>query len=87
MWHLQCCGDLLVIVLSCCQSIGVAENDVHFLHGLLEGIARIELESYDLLTKLGATPVCKVRLLLDQRKRCLATVVAGAAGNLIRFMD
>ncbi|KAL3145457.1 hypothetical protein ABBQ32_003285 [Trebouxia sp. C0010 RCD-2024] len=36
------------------------ENDAHFLHGLLEGIAQIERESYELLTKLGATPVSKV---------------------------
>lgn len=39
----------------------LAENDAQFLHGLLEGIARIERESYDLLTRLGATPVSKVR--------------------------
>ncbi|MEK6662566.1 MAG: FGGY-family carbohydrate kinase [Pseudomonadota bacterium] len=35
-------------------------NDVHFLHGLLEGIARIESQGYALLAQLGATPVKRV---------------------------
>ena len=39
-----------------------AGSDAQFLHGLLEGIAQIERESYDLLTQLGATPVSKVRV-------------------------
>lgn len=37
-----------------------AEDDSLFLHGLLEGIARIECEAYNLLKQLGATPVTKV---------------------------
>lgn len=57
-------------------SSGVAESDAHFLHGLLEGIARIERESYDLLTKLGATPVSKVGLLRNLAKHTSATHVA-----------
>ncbi|DBB12359.1 TPA: hypothetical protein ACH3X3_006443 [Trebouxia sp. C0006] len=36
------------------------EDDTLFLHGLLEGIARIECEAYTLLKQLGATPVTKV---------------------------
>lgn len=36
------------------------EDDSLFLHGLLEGIARIECEAYNLLKQLGATPVTKV---------------------------
>ncbi|KAL0018550.1 hypothetical protein WJX77_000356 [Trebouxia sp. C0004] len=36
------------------------EDDSLFLHGLLEGIARIECEAYTLLKQLGATPVTKV---------------------------
>ncbi|MBT9611798.1 MAG: FGGY-family carbohydrate kinase [Burkholderiales bacterium] len=32
-------------------------NDVQFLHGLLEGVARIESQGYALLAQLGATPV------------------------------
>jgi len=35
-------------------------NDVQFLHGLLEGIARIEAQGYALLAQLGATPVKRV---------------------------
>lgn len=35
-------------------------SDVAFLHGLLEGIARIEVRAYALLAELGATPVAKV---------------------------
>ncbi len=35
-------------------------NDVQFLHGLLEGIARIESQGYALLARLGATPVKRV---------------------------
>ena len=35
-------------------------NDVQFLHGLLEGIARIESQGYALLAQLGATPVKRV---------------------------
>lgn len=35
-------------------------NDVQFLHGLLEGIARIETQGYALLAQLGATPVKRV---------------------------
>ena len=37
-----------------------AEDDSLFLHGLLEGIARIECEAYHLLHQLGGTPVTKV---------------------------
>lgn len=33
------------------------ENNVQFLHGLLEGIARIEAEGYRLLRRLGASPL------------------------------
>jgi sugar (pentulose or hexulose) kinase len=33
---------------------------VAFLHGLLEGIARIEARAYALLAELGATPVSHV---------------------------
>lgn len=36
------------------------ENDADFLHGLLEGMARIEADGYALLAKLGATPVRRV---------------------------
>lgn len=35
-------------------------DDVAFLHGLLEGLARIELQGYQLLQQLGATPLRKV---------------------------
>lgn len=35
-------------------------NDVQFLHGLLEGIARIETQGYALLARCGATPVKRV---------------------------
>ena len=62
-----------MLLLSCGQeafldasmSGDLAGDDAHFLHGLLEGIARIERESYDLLTQLGATPVSKVRFHLS----------------------
>ena len=37
------------------------ENDVLFLHGLLEGIADVESSIYTLLADLGATPLQKVR--------------------------
>jgi D-ribulokinase len=36
------------------------QSDVEFLHGLLEGIARIEARGYQLLQELGATPLTKV---------------------------
>lgn len=36
------------------------KSDVAFLHGLLEGIARIEARAYALLAELGATPVTQV---------------------------
>lgn len=36
-------------------------DDAHFLHGLLEGIARIEAQGYQLLQGLGATPMISVR--------------------------
>ncbi|NET17521.1 MAG: FGGY-family carbohydrate kinase [Okeania sp. SIO1H6] len=36
------------------------ENPVIFLHGLLEGIAKIELRGYELLQALGATTLTKV---------------------------
>ena len=42
-----------------------AESDAVFLQGLLEGVARIEAESYQLLQQLGATPVKKVANLLQ----------------------
>jgi len=35
-------------------------SDVAFLHGLLEGIARIEARAYVLLAELGATPLTQV---------------------------
>lgn len=35
-------------------------SDAQFLHGLLEGIARIEAQGYALLAKLGATPVTRI---------------------------
>ncbi len=35
-------------------------NDAEFLHGLLEGIARIEARGYELLVELGATPVKEI---------------------------
>jgi sugar (pentulose or hexulose) kinase len=35
-------------------------DDAQFLHGLLEGIARIEARGYDLLVELGATPVREI---------------------------
>jgi len=35
-------------------------NDVQFLHGLLEGIARIESQGYALLAQLDATPVKRI---------------------------
>ncbi|MBZ0105507.1 MAG: FGGY-family carbohydrate kinase [Sulfuricella denitrificans] len=37
------------------------DDDVSFLHGLLEGIARIEAQGYRLLQDLGATPLISVR--------------------------
>ena len=36
------------------------ETPEHFLHGLLEGIARIEAQGYQLLQSLGATPLAKI---------------------------
>lgn len=36
------------------------DNPVHLLHGLLEGIARIEAKGYSLLHGLGATPLERV---------------------------
>ncbi|KAH6820306.1 xylulose 1 [Perilla frutescens var. hirtella] len=36
------------------------ENDVEYLHGILESIARIEAKGYSLLKELGATPVDEV---------------------------
>ncbi|MEB3342086.1 FGGY-family carbohydrate kinase [Okeania sp.] len=36
------------------------ENSTIFLHGLLEGIAKIELRGYELLQALGAAPLTKV---------------------------
>jgi sugar (pentulose or hexulose) kinase len=36
------------------------DDQVHFLHGLLEGIARIEARGYQLLQALGATPLTAV---------------------------
>lgn len=36
------------------------ENSVEFLHGLLESIARIEAQGYQLLQQLGATPLTQV---------------------------
>jgi len=36
------------------------DSDVAFLHGLLEGIARIEARGYALLAELGAAPVTQV---------------------------
>ena len=50
--------------------IDLAASDAQFVHGLLEGIARIERESYDLLTQLGATPVTKVRLHVAATQAC-----------------
>jgi len=35
-------------------------DKAHFLHGLLEGIARIEAQGYQLLQQLGATPLTAV---------------------------
>ena len=35
-------------------------DDAEFLHGLLEGLARIEAQGYNLLTELGATPLVQV---------------------------
>jgi sugar (pentulose or hexulose) kinase len=35
-------------------------NSVEFLHGLLESIARIEAQGYQLLQQLGATPLTQV---------------------------
>lgn len=37
-----------------------SDDPAQFLHGLLEGMARIEAEGYALLAKLGATPVHRV---------------------------
>ena len=36
------------------------DSQAHFLHGLLEGIARIEAQGYRLLQQLGATPLTAV---------------------------
>ena len=36
------------------------ENDVEFLHGLLESMARIEAQGYERLQQLGATPLKQV---------------------------
>ena len=35
-------------------------DDALFLQGMLEGIARIEAQTYQLLAQQGASPVCKV---------------------------
>ncbi len=35
-------------------------EDAEFLHGLLEGLARIETRGYGLLAELGATPVRRI---------------------------
>ena len=35
-------------------------DDAEFLHGLLESLARIEMQGYNLLTELGATPLVQV---------------------------
>jgi len=45
--------------LSPCLSPRPAD-DAEFLHGLLEGLARIEAQGYNLLTELGATPLVQV---------------------------
>ena len=37
----------------------LAESDVQFLHGMLEGMANIEARAYSLLTELGAAPLTK----------------------------
>ncbi len=37
------------------------EDDVRFLHGLLEGVARIEARGYRLLAELGGPPLVSVR--------------------------
>ena len=34
-------------------------DDAHFLHGMLDSIARIEQEGFDLLAKLGASTLTK----------------------------
>ncbi len=39
---------------------GQAENDADFLHGLLQGLARIEVAGYARLTELGAPPLRRV---------------------------
>jgi len=36
------------------------DNDADFLHGLLQGLSRIEAAGYAKLAELGATPVCRV---------------------------
>ncbi|HAO10599.1 MAG TPA: carbohydrate kinase, partial [Planktothrix sp. UBA8407] len=36
------------------------DNSVEFLQGLLEGIAKIEAQGYQLLQQLGATPLTQV---------------------------
>ena len=38
-----------------------AQDKVLYLHGLLEGIARIEKKGYDLLEQLGADKITSVR--------------------------
>jgi sugar (pentulose or hexulose) kinase len=45
------------------------DDDAQFLHGLLQGLSRIEADGYALLAKLGATPLNSV------------TTVGGGAGN------
>ena len=70
------------------------EEDAALLHGLLEGIARIEAQGYGLLTQLGATAPTKILTAgggaqnvtwLTIRQRCLALPVAVAPSTLASF--
>ncbi len=70
------------------------KEDAAFLHGLLEGIARIEARGYALLTQLGATAPTKILTAgggaqnatwLTIRQRCLALPVAVAPSTLASF--
>ncbi|MGF1459095.1 MAG: FGGY-family carbohydrate kinase [Leptolyngbyaceae cyanobacterium] len=63
------------------------KSDVEFLHGLLEGIARIEAQGYQRLTELGAPPVKQVytagggaknQVWQTIRQRCLSVPVVPA---------
>ena len=38
----------------------LADDDAHFLHGIFEGMTRIEGDAYDLLRRMGASSLTEV---------------------------